>query len=112
MSDDAIQLKRETITGFVDRGDNFRIGEGNTYRAERWVSDYFDLREREASTEAGPAVHSVPPGDDADTITLKKETSPGFVDRGNNFQVRTDGNAPFTASRWVSGYFNVRSASE
>ncbi len=41
-----------------------------------------------------------------DSITLKKETVTGFVDRGGNF--RTDGATTFVAERWVSEYFNVR----
>lgn len=41
------------------------------------------------------------------SITLKKETVAGFVDRGGNF--RTDGATTFVADRWVSEYFNVRS---
>jgi hypothetical protein len=41
-----------------------------------------------------------------DTITLKKETVAGFVDRGGNF--RTDGPPTFLADRWVSDFFNIR----
>ncbi len=41
-----------------------------------------------------------------DSITLKKETVAGFVDRGGNF--RTDGATTFVADRYVSEYFNVR----
>lgn len=40
------------------------------------------------------------------SMTLKKETVAGFIDRGSNF--RTDGATTFIADRWVSEYFNVR----
>ncbi len=41
---DKLVLRKETVEGFVDRGNNFRPGEHDTFVAERWVSDYFNVR--------------------------------------------------------------------
>ena len=45
-SPETITLRRETVEGFVDRGGNFRTDGAKTERADRWVSDYFNLRRR------------------------------------------------------------------
>ena len=44
---DSITLKKETVTGFVDRGGNFRTDGATTFVAERWVSEYFNVRPNE-----------------------------------------------------------------
>ena len=41
---DEMVLRKETVTGFIDRGGNFRPGEHDTLVAERWVSDWINVR--------------------------------------------------------------------
>jgi hypothetical protein len=41
----SLNFKRETVAGFVDRGGNFRVdGVRKSFLAERWVSEYFNVR--------------------------------------------------------------------
>jgi hypothetical protein len=106
-TNETIQLRKETVTGFIDRGSNFRPGEDETYLVDRWVSDYFNVRNEEPREPANEPMELDRVGAlGADRLVLGRETTRGFVDRGNNF--RLDEKANSVADRWVSNYFNPR----
>ena len=45
MEEEVINLRKETVAGFVDRGGNFQVdGQRKSFLAERWVSEYFNVR--------------------------------------------------------------------
>jgi hypothetical protein len=44
MEEEIINLRKETVAGFVDRGGNFLVSnEKQAFLADRWVSDYFNI---------------------------------------------------------------------
>jgi len=106
-SNKTLKLERITTEGFVNRGGDFQAGDKSTFLADRWVSEYFNVRtsgEPEQNQEKVRSAESSGLGEEH--ITLSKEIVKGFVDRGNNF--RTDGATTQMADRWVSEYFNIR----
>jgi hypothetical protein len=79
--DGSVRLRPEAVEGAVDHLGSFRPLAGGPALADRWVSDFFDLRRRP-------------------DLRLRLVRAAGFVDRGGTFRERPDG--AMTYERWIS----------
>jgi hypothetical protein len=108
-----ITLSQETAKGFVDRANRFRVDAEGTFLADRWCSNFFNVRssDPENPPKMNEGFKSSPgPGSsreaDAGHFTMSTESFRGFVDRGGRFQGSGEGGD--LGDRLVSDWFNFR----
>jgi hypothetical protein len=118
----SLTLIRQAARGFVDRANRFQTEPEGAFLAERWCSGFFNVRRAHlgiavaagADDERSPAAQA--PGalreSNEAMFTITLETVRGFIDRGGQFvpDEAGDREGDSLGDRWVSGWFNVRSA--
>lgn len=108
-----ITLSKETAKGFFDRANRFQADSEGTFLADRWCSNFFNVRS--SDQENPPQVKedskiSQSPGSsreaDEGHFTMSTESVRGFVDRGGRFKGSGEGGD--LGDRLVSDWFHFR----
>jgi hypothetical protein len=103
-----ISLHRESVIGIRER-QFFAPEAGQSHRADRWVSDYSNVRARSSDPTAAvrqSAGHLQPYEPRPYVNWLQLQTIDGSVDRAGTFRPRKGGT--WLADRWVSDFFDYR----
>ena len=108
-----ITLSKETAKGFVDRANRFRVDPEGKFVADRWTSNFFNVRSSDqvnAPQGNESSKISQDPGRlreaDEGHFTVSTESVNGLVGRGGRFVASGDGGD--LGDRLVSEWFNIR----